>query len=281
MNNTFNIKRFGLVFRKDILEDWKRYLLLLLTMLGLLTLITYFQTASYYSNHDNSTDYSYLNKDLLKSFSLMFVGFGIWFASTFSTPMNSKLKRTSYLISPSSNLEKFLVRWIITTVGFIVAFFVSMWIADKLRVGICSVVYPEADIHFLDITKITSPKGTPYSRYDMIPREISVIFISLYFLFQSIFLLGSTFWEKVTFIKTFSFVALIISAFVLMVNGATRLFYAKFNEYMNVLNSFELGENRPTEQTITYAVIIISVFTLTFWILTFFRMKESEIIKRL
>ena len=278
MNNTFNIKRFGFTFRKDLIENGKQYVLLLLTMFGLMALVITFQTLNHYAISKNADNHLSLNRILLIYLSFMFLGFGTWFASTFSSPMNHKLKRLSYLISPASNLEKYLVRWIITTIGFIFAFFATMWFADALRVAIGSVVYPDLDIRFIDITQLFAPDGRNTGiSYVVVPKEVFTILLSIYFLLQSIFLLGSTFWEKATFLKTFTAVAAIVAAFILICRWAILFFYGSLIGFGKVLDSFQLDQTFSTEQVI----IVISAFTLTFWILAYFRMKESEIIKRL
>jgi len=280
MNNTFNIKRFGLVFRKDLIENGKRYLLLFLTMLGLITLVITFYSLRFYQY--DTDRHLHINRVLLEILSCMFLGFGIWFASIFSTPMNHKLKRLSYLTSPSSNLEKYLVRWILTTMGFILTFFVALWASDIIRVSICTVVYPTVEVHFLDLTKLVAPKEMmTYPTGYVLPKDVFTIMTSIYFFTQSFFLLGSTFWDKSSFIKTFTAGAIIIAAFFLICRWAILLFYGSLDGYSNVLSSFELNERYSTEQTITFAAIVISAFTITFWILAYFRLKESEIIKRL
>ena len=281
MNNIFNIRRFGLVFRKDLIENGKRYALLFLTMLGLIAILITLITWDFYKSDANVDRYLFLNKQLLGFLSFMFIGFGTWFASTFSMPMNSKLKRLSYLISPASNLEKFLVRWIITTIGFIFTFFAAMWVADILSVAICTAVYPEVDVHILDMTKLFPPKGSTYDRDFLVPQDLFTYMVSMYFLLQSVFLLGSTFWEKASFIKTFTAGAALSAAYILICRWAILLFYGGLDGYSNVLSSFEWIQNYPTEQAITFMAIVISAFTLTCWILAYFRLKESEIIKRL
>ena len=280
MNNTFDFKRFGFVFRKDFSENGKRYLLLFLTMLGLMALLITYPTWDYYS-YDRIRDNLYHNRSLLQILSFIFFASGTWFASTFSNPMNHKLKRLSYLISPSSNPEKFVVRWMITTIGFILAFFAALWIADLIRVTICSVVYPQVDIQFLDITKLVYLKENSNSGEYVVPKFIFIILLSIYFLLQSIFLLGSTFWEKASFIKTFTAGAAISGAYILICRWAIFSFYDNLNGYNNVLSSFDVSDKYTDTQAITFSAIIISAFTLTCWILAFFRMKESEIIKRL
>jgi len=280
MNNIFNIKRFGLVFRKDILENWKRYMLLFLTMLGVLALFITFISLDYYSNERNNSD---INFNLLKVISLFFGIFGMIFASTFMNPMNSKIKRMSYLINPSSNLEKFMTRWIIVTVGYIISFFIAIWIADILRVGICSARYPEIDVMFLDITKLISSDDTGVFYEYVFNKGLFATIIAMFFLFQSFFILGSTFWEKSTFVKTFSAGILILLSFALICRWTILIFYGSFNEFVDVLSSVmpstNIDVNKENSAVITSSVI--SLFTLINWTLAYFRFRESEIIKRI
>ena len=149
MNNTFDIKRFGNVFRKDLMENWKRYTLLYITMLGIMAIVFIWASLVYYKEYSEKySDNNYFNKDLLTYASLMFAGFGIVFASTLMNPMNSKTKRIAYLINPASNFEKFLTRWVIMTLAYTILFFTTLYIVDALRVGICSAVFPSMDMFF-------------------------------------------------------------------------------------------------------------------------------------
>lgn len=289
MNNTFNIKRFDLAFRKELIENMRRYTLLMITMLGLTTLVIILNKLNYCMNYINTNgdsykDSTYLNLSLLIYLILAFFAFGIWFSSTFSTSMNSKLKRISYLVTPTSNLEKYFVHWIITTIGFIFTFFIAAWIGDIIGVSICSVVYPDVDIQFLDFSKLFAPLDLDHEKRAAfaIPHDYIPFVISAYFLLQSIFLLGSTFWEKMSFLKTFSSLAIIISVFFLTCRWMILLVYGgKINGYANVLNSYELGDSITEYQAILWVSAIMVIFALIFWILAYFRMKESEIIKRL
>ena len=284
MNNIFNIKRFGLVFRKDIMEGWKRYLLMFLTMLGIIALmLTWNYWEHYRYIEDTGNQSPWINNRILINLSLMFGAFGLIFASTFMSPMNSKTKRITYLVCPSSDFEKYFTRWIIVTIVYIVSFFIAMWVADALRVAICSARYPDLDVAFVDLTKLIDPsvdwKGGGY----VFPQYLFIMFVSIYLLFQSLFVLGSTFWEKVSFVKTFTVGALIVLSFVLLCRWAILLFYGELEGFGNVLNSFEPidKKNLDKERALLYISCVISVFTLANWVLAFFRFRESEIIKRL
>ena len=288
MNNTFNIKRFGLVFRKDLIENGRRYLLLFLTMFGLITVLITYQTWGYYEYKmstqilDDSVVSSHSNGFIFGHLSVLFFVFGIWFASTFSNPINSKLKRLSFFINPSSNLEKYLSRWLLTTVGFILAFFVALAFADILMVAICSVRFPDADIQFIDFNKFVAPSEQENYREFFIMRKIVfTLLIGFYFLIQSIFLLGSTIWEKASFIKTFTAGVVIVAVFSLLCRWTLLLLYGNPSNFENVINSFEWDETTSPDKALSFVIAVFAVFTLTNWILAYFRLKESEIIKRL
>ena len=282
MNNTFSFKRFGLVFKKDLMENRKRYILLFLTMLGIMMIVFIFMTMSYYGTPIGlEPDHILFNRSLLSYMSFMFIACGIFFASSFSTPMNSKLKRITYLVSPSSNLEKYLTRWMITTVGYIFAFFIALWIADAVRVAIGSLVFPEADIQVIDFSKLIYPDEYSISAEYVVFKDTFVMILSVYFLVQSLFLLGSTFTEKATFIKTFVFISTLIVVFIVINRWAILLFYGNFERFGNVLDSFEVQDSFDRNHLFTFVSIVLSVFTLANWVLAFFRIRESEIIKRL
>ncbi|MDR0393677.1 MAG: hypothetical protein LBH77_00815 [Tannerella sp.] len=284
MNNIFNFKRFGLVLRKDLMENYNRYMLLFLTMLGIMTIVLTWQSWDYYSAiKRNGSSYVNLNIVLLSYLSIMFGTFGLIFASTFMSPMNSRIKRATFLVSPSSNFEKFLSRWIIITIGYIAAFFATLWIAETLCVGICSARFPDLEIKFLDLTRLTSMGNDWENSEYLFEEDLFMIIISLYFLFQSIFILGSTFWEKAGFIKTFTVGTVIILAFIQLCRWTILFFYEDFSNFTNVLHSFESTHKGRAGlgQIFTPAItLVILVFTLTNWILAFFRLRESEVIKR-
>ena len=286
MNNIFDFKRFGLVFRKDFLENWKRYALLFLTMLGVIAI---FNTWYSLLEYDKILQYQmfdqikYLNKDLLISSSFMFAGFGLLFASTFMNPMNSKIKRITYLVSPSSNTEKYLSRWIIMTIVYIISFFVALWIADIIRVCICSARYPELEVKFIDLTKLIYPEYEGYNSEYLFSKPFFAISVNIYLLLQSFFILGSTFWEKSTFIKTFTAGVLIVISFILICRWAIILSYGNFEGFTNVLISLKHLNNREFDgdKALLFMSSIISLFTLANWTLAFLRFRESEIIKRI
>ena len=236
MNNTFNIKRFGLVVSKDFQENWKRYTMLFLAMFGIITIMLYFNSDLFYRTIARGGS-RYVDYELLTLASFLFLVFGTVFASTLTDPMRSKIKRGAYLMNPSSNLEKYVSRWLIVTVGYIIAFFAALWLADLLRVAICSVRYPEIDVNLLDFGKLIETKGDRGSYVFGSGNEFG-FFVGLFFFLQSICVLGSTFWEKVSFVKTFATGTILVLLFLLLANWTISIFYTDFEQFTNVLDSF-------------------------------------------
>ena len=273
MNNTFGIKRFGLVIGKDFQENWKRYGLQFLAMFGIIAVVLFFQSESMYKAigrgrqiHDNNS--------LLALACILFFGFGVVFASTLMEPMRSKTKRTSFLMNPASNLEKYVSRWLIVTVGYTIAFFAALWLADLLRVAIFSIRYPEIDINMLNIGKLTGTGNLFPNNY------FFCMCVGLFFFFQSICVLGSTFWEKASFVKTFAASTVIVLLFFLLSKWTISVFYTNFNQFENVLESIFWKNEMSDDKIFMVMTGVFVFFTLINWTIAFFRFRESEIIKR-
>jgi hypothetical protein len=296
MNNTLNVKRLGLALGKDFLENGKRYLLLFLTMTGIMAIFLIWISLEAYDRLEHGYgNIDYFNRNLLTAASLIFAALGLLFASTFMTPMNSKTKRISYLTLPASHSEKYLSRWLITTVGYSALFFVALYIVDSLRVGICAVYYPQFDIKFLDFSELfrtghaIPENGVIKPGICVFDSEVIFAFaLCIYLFLQSLFILGSTFWEKTTFVKTFTAISVIVFLYIMLCRWTILLSYeGDFRGFTNVLDSFEpviRSENSfltNRDDGLMLLSSVLSVFTLANWVLAFFRFRESEIIKRL
>lgn len=254
ISQTFDIKRFGLNLKRDLLSDWRSWLTRLLMITGTTTLamiILQFNSHSY--DIDDASK-------IFKIFAMVFCALG---ASLFMKNMSTKGLRLNSLMSPTSELEKFLTRWVICIVGVFVCYIVCFAIADLLRVGIMQ-FYEHSeplDLRLMD----------PFSV--MLSGDFSSDFwISLIFS-QSVFLLGSTVWPKDSFRKTFG--ALIIIGVVcgLIFTGVMSWLLRKYVIFGYTDDSFE--ESIINARWYIYAVIIVFNY-----VVAWFRFRESEIIHR-
>jgi len=295
MNNTFNIKRFGNLLTKDFQENWKRYAVQFLAMFGIMALVLVWNSINNYDRYQRHLERSIqdtsgvmyhfgpyssetLSENLLINISVMFLVFGIIIAATMMEPMRGKTKRISFLTLPASNFEKIFSRWLIVTVGYIIAFFIALWAVDALRVAICSIKYPAIDdIQFLDFGKLVRPDPDVCGNYVFSEKIYFTFALSIYFLMQSLFVLGSTFWEKSTFVKTFAAIIIIVLLFLLVCYYAIKISYNEVDDFGNVMVYLF---KEPTDLLIILNPLLF-FFTLVNWVIAFFRFRELEIIKRL
>jgi len=279
MNNIFNIRRFGLVMSKDFRENWKKYSLQFLTMFGIITVII-----TFYSNQRINDSYEQLNRILLEFSSFLFLGFGIIFSSTMMDSMRGKTTRIAYLTMPSSSFEKFISRWLIVTIGYVIAFFIALWMADAVRVAFMSFKFPELDFRFLNLGCLVN-LGTEddYNNYIFFSKYFFLFCISLYTFLQSLFILGATFCERASFIKTFSAIAIIVILFIYLNRGVIEIIHDSFDSFGEKFDHFfKMIIENPTEKSLSlFFACILIVLTLFSWVIAFFRFRESEIINRL
>lgn len=286
MNDTFNIKRFGLLLKKDFQENFRKYLMRMLTLYGILTIVLVwfsmleYDSSRYIANYEVSS--SFYNNLITFTMFLM-LGFGCISASFLMEPMSNKIRRISYLTLPSSMFEKFLSRWLVSVVGFLLVFLVAFWLADATRVLICSIGYPKADVQFIKFDylvwngELDSDDGRESWKYLFNSGYTLTVAMSFYFFMQSLFVLGATFWEKNTFIKTFSTGFAIFVSYILFCWGVISVIFDKG------MDGFGRASNNAFPQnTKAFCMFIMGFlfFALVNWVIAFFRFKESEVIKR-
>lgn len=273
-NDIFSFKRFGLLFTKDIQENWKKYLMRILTIYGVLTIVFIFSS---WDSHRNEYTSSYYI-DLIRISVFFFLGFGCISASMMMDVIDNKTKRISYLMNPSSVFEKYILRWLIVTVGFIIFFFAAFYLADLTRFIFCSIKYPDLNVGFTHLTYLIDNSEYPmrHSLFD----DVSVLTtaITVYFLMQSVFVLGTTFWPKGSFIKTFSASIIIVVLFVLVCRGVILLAFGDFNDFDWALSDTKLTKDKM--RIINPMSVICMFFAIVNWVLAFFRFKEWEVVKR-
>jgi len=278
MNNTFDINRFVLLLRKDIQENWKKYLIRILTIYGALTLVTTWNAFLTYSELEQGINrLEYLNRDLIVFTAFVFFIFGCISASMAMEPINSKTKRLVYLMNPSSSFEKYFSRWFIMTIGYMAVFFVLFWLSDATRVLICSIRFPDIDVQFIHFDKFIGKDSYDYVFNNMTRFTFSV---GLFSFIQSLFILGSTFWPKNSLVKTFSAGTIIFITFLLVCWCVISLLFENgMDNFGNALQQKTFG----VQDTIIvgYMTILCIIFAVVNWVLAFFRFRESEVIKRL
>ena len=139
MNNTFSFSRFGMVLKRDLVENRKRYIGVFFVMfipflayqlqdmqdIIELSLIRTYEQGDYMAS---------LATDLIPCFyGILSLALMCAASDMTSVPMGSKQQATNYMMMPATNLEKFLSRIFINTVMVIVMAYVALLCADLVR----------------------------------------------------------------------------------------------------------------------------------------------------
>jgi hypothetical protein len=201
MNNTFNAKRFVLLFKKTLLEKPMQ-------MFGFTGLIFLFILMLYYLMKTFATFQAAQNLSFLWGL----VGGDFILASFVFNYFSSNASGSSYLTLPVSNFEKWLCGVIIAGILYPLVFLLFYRIMDA---GFVAAYHNSLD-----------PSGPFYNiRYDAVyifpfDGRIPRISYSMLFFFSGIMLIGSLYFNKVALVK----VALFITILCFGIYGLNYLF---------------------------------------------------------
>ena len=274
-NNFFSIERFALLYKKDFIEGWKTLLLRFVMLYAILAIIfclighSEFEARLKHLGTEYYSDIFYL-----RFAAFIFWGFGCLFASLMMERMKDKTKRISYLMTPATSFEKFLSRFLLVVVLYIIAFFLAFKLADYTRIAIFSVRYAELQIIPINLSMLYSGQGEVLA--NSWPAFIALF--TSYLFFQSLFILGSILWYKNPFIKTLAAGVIIVLVFVIVDSILVHSLFSDISIRTSVGDYIqELAKQWLTKKNI---IIFFSLLTLFNWSISYFRFKSSEIINR-
>lgn len=135
MNKTFDLHRFGMVLRWDLLTNWKGYFYrtagLAIGIILLSISMLYFFLHSYFIV-EKGLDFYYecrMTGFLAAIFTLLF----FVSASNIFGNMKTKLQRESFLMLLANNLEKYAARLLMMSIGSILMMMIATLIADFVQ----------------------------------------------------------------------------------------------------------------------------------------------------
>ncbi len=114
MNQTFSLARFGRLLSKYFSDNRTQLLLNVALLTGILLIgaILFYRDLPFQADRN-------------RSISLFIFGWPIWYVFTWQQVevLNNRERAMSYLLQPASQLEKFLLIWLVSGVGFLLVFF--------------------------------------------------------------------------------------------------------------------------------------------------------------
>ena len=135
MNKTFDLHRFGMVLRWDLLTNWKGYFYRtagLAIGIILLSISMLYSFPHSYFIVESGLDYYYECR-MTGFLSAIFILLFFVSASNIFGNMKTKLQRESFLMLPANNLEKYAARLLMMSIGSILMMLIATLIADFVQ----------------------------------------------------------------------------------------------------------------------------------------------------
>jgi len=248
MNKIFNPSRFWLLLKKDVIENYRIIGLIILSAIVIAIL-------AFFANPE---------RDFYEEFfpaAMLIAGF--IFASMSFNELHSKDQRHVYLSLPASNLEKFLSKLFLSTVGFALALSLIFWIF--------SVVFSPL---------VANTLGTQLDAFNPL-AENPWLAIRLFVVLQSIFLLGSVYFNHYAFVKTNGALLLLAIILVIIFYLLARTILATYFEGWtfrphNVVPSTVMENFMEDSGTRIAKNLFWFVLAPFLWVVAYFKLKERE-----
>ena len=211
MNKTFDLHRFGMVLRWDLLTNWKSYFY---SIAGLAIGIIMLSISMLYSFPHS---YFIVERDLNYYYECRMIGFlaAIFILFIFISACNifsnmkTKLQRESFMMLPANNLEKYAARFLMMSIGSIIMMLIATLIADFVQFVLSFFMTPgyHASIIGSSLSQIykaaTDAGNNPISilawQYKIDAAILGWSFLTMIYSFC---LLGGTFFRKQPIILT-------------------------------------------------------------------------------
>lgn len=276
MNAVFDLNRWLLYIGKHWNENKKRYLLSLAAIGGLLVLWFSFvmlvnpprpmtegvQTLTYYVG-------LYLT--------------GCLYASMVFNDLSDGPKAISYLLIPASLFEKLLSAILYGVILYFICYTVIFYMVDFTMVKVSNGIISTAVEHDHSITYRAQEIANVFAPTDFAGGNEIIYFLLGYFAIQSIFLLGSVYFVKNSYIKTMVsglIVFLVLVFFVQKVIGSFMPggFFQPFTIY-RVFNQGEHDLMVQLPEWFSSMLLFLIKYSLApcLWVVAYFRLKEKEV----
>ena len=211
MNKTFDLHRFGMVLRWDLLTNWKSYFYSIAGLaIGIIMLSISMLYSFPHSYFIVERDLNYYYECRMTGFlAAIFILFIFISACNIFSNMKTKLQRESFMMLPANNLEKYAARFLMMSIGSIIMMLIATLIADFVQFVLSFFMTPgyHASIIGSSLSQIykaaTDTGNNPISilawQYKIDAAILGWSFLTMIYSFC---LLGGTFFRKQPIILT-------------------------------------------------------------------------------
>lgn len=266
MSSTFSFSRLGKLITKQLFENSRLYIFSVLALFALLAIIFTFWISASGPNFREEETY------IIFLFGLFIAG--SVFASISFNMLGSKDKGIYWLGVPATHLEKLICTIFYTTIVFTIAYCLCFYIVKMLAIAFLSEY----------MKKLPGSTYTELTDFKHGFGSVIKFFIYGYFAVQSLYLLGSVYFSRYSFIITTVASAFIIFVFVYYLSrihdnmlgpvGWDLISAKKWDA--GVKDGYFLYSISPTVANI-FKYLVQFAWAPLFWIVTWFRLKEKEI----
>jgi len=258
MNNTFDYARFGKLFRKHTVENYKSYLMSAGVLCGCIILF-----------------YSYLFSVDKKggSFEIQMIAFvvfylagGTIFTSTIFSDYGQSREAVAALTLPASHFEKFLIGWLYSFLIF---------------TGIFLLCFYAIDIPFVNGSKLFSGEKKILDLFN--EREVYYVFF-IYAMLHAFAMYGAIFFKRLHFIKTVCLFFLFLLILTMFHHQLMKSLIAQEIHVQVPFEGFQVRENGnffrielDKDLNSYYATFLFIGLSLALWAGTYFQLKEKQL----
>lgn len=258
MNNSFNIHRFNLLLKRQWLEFGKIFLITLVVAVGIF--VAFYGLTLLPLQTIREIPYRLrFREPLYLIFGFLFISI---IASTYFAHLGQKSKAIIDLLIPASTLEKLLAGILFTSILSTLSFTLLFYVTDFAFISYIKT-------HFLSSKSaedFENIKGffTQNDFRNFIP------FYAMPLVVTSVFMLGSIYFNRFHYIKTAICIMLFGGILTYILSKASEvLFSGKIQTGM--------GNNHGKDSFEWIALVILLIFTLITWTISYVRLKEKEV----
>ncbi len=269
-HSIFNIRRFGLLLRHDLILNSKTYLLKITAF----TLLAYFILLYFMFQNASSFQSSQYHGTSYQGYFLLFlVGLGVFIGTSF-TEIGNKVKRTAYLQLPASTFEKFFHPFFLRIIVGSALFFLIFWVDARLAraMYLSATQFQQVFINGMLVKPDAFQFSFLFTQRDIqfwLPVTMTIVNIVL-------FLFGvPLFFKKQALVKTIlTFFVLLFLVFISFV-VFSRLFYPEARAFEVKLNDYFVWGTYKNVEVFFLTVMALACPSLL--LASFYRLKETRI----
>lgn len=287
-NNFFSFPRIAMVMKREIMENWKTNLYRLIGIYAAFTLVMILNMLKSGSNSNPQMAFQQYSTTVMGMFIFIIGIASLTYAANIMENMITKEKRIAFLMLPATMVEKFVARFLIVTVGLVVAVVVAASLAEITRYLVLplfnvpetfhqSVLYQVLSMASLDGEQAYRGSGyalnMPYQNWlgEMCGWAFLIWSHSLY-------ILGGSYWYKKPFFKTLG--ALIFISILCSVLSVHIISWVGNDGMRSFAEWLEANFQWMTlNKLLSLGVAFFSAFTMFNWWLSYRLFTRSQVIK--